>query len=125
MKRTLHTDSSFIVVNFFLFQPSPPPLRHKKRPQDPSNSLSQQATRLKYHSVQGFDSDSRVKLRLKSGDGGLVACDDPVGDPSSSARTVATRRSRPHSIDAEFLHQLEQMGLSQSLPPFTTVVTKN
>ena len=60
-------------------------------------------TRMKYHSVQGFDRASRPRIRTAE-EGGSVR--------------------RPHSVDAEFLHQLERMGLSQSLPPFTTVSTK-
>ncbi len=61
--------------------------------------------RKKYHSIQGFSGDF------------------PARRPR--ARERRGNNARPHSVDAEFLHQLERMGLSQSLPPFTTVSTKS
>ena len=71
----------------------------------------------KYSSVQGFD---RARPRLRS-EVYKSLCN--VGGGGSGGGCSGGGK-RPHSVDAEFLHQLERMGLSQSLPPFTTVSTK-
>ena len=63
------------------------------------------------NSSSNCNNNNRSRPRLKS-------------DAYKVVSNVGAAHKRPHSVDAEFLQQLERMGLSQSMPPFTTVSTK-
>ena len=60
-----------------------------------------------------------AKRDASSGDMERVRVDGWSSPDQGDQDKLWTEGKRPHSIDAEFVHKLEQMGLSQSLPYVT------
>lgn len=82
----------------------------------PSNSAHKSTTLpLPVKKTSASSQDSAVSL--ESGDSSKLK-DNPMNSPAEREGPHDIGK-RPHSIDAEFVQKLEQMGLSQSLPYVT------